>query len=49
MKGGNHADSAVVIGNTDPADHSDHAAAPLTEELWRATTNTFNTTQWRLK
>jgi sporulation protein YlmC with PRC-barrel domain len=29
MKGGNHADSAVAIGNTDPADHSDHAAAPL--------------------
>jgi sporulation protein YlmC with PRC-barrel domain len=28
-KGEKHADSSVAIGNTDPADHSDHAAAPL--------------------
>jgi sporulation protein YlmC with PRC-barrel domain len=28
-EGEKHADSSVAIGNTDPADHPDHAAAPL--------------------
>jgi sporulation protein YlmC with PRC-barrel domain len=31
-KGENHADSSMAAGNTDPADHSDLAAAPLTPD-----------------
>jgi hypothetical protein len=30
QKGENHADSFMAARDTDPADHIDHAAAPLT-------------------
>jgi sporulation protein YlmC with PRC-barrel domain len=37
-KGENHADSSVAVRNTDPADHPDHAAAPLSRRF-RLTNN----------
>jgi sporulation protein YlmC with PRC-barrel domain len=38
-KGENHADSSVAIGNTNPTDHPDHAAASLRDLVLTANNN----------
>jgi hypothetical protein len=45
-KGENNANSSVALGNTNPSDHPDHAAAPLTR---LDSTNHLNATYRRLK
>jgi hypothetical protein len=47
-KGENHAYSAVAAGNTDSADHPDHAVAPLIA-AWAGNNNHLPTSDWRLK
>jgi hypothetical protein len=40
MKGTRDADSSMATWNTDPADHPDHAASPLTDRVRRLTQST---------